>query len=291
MVGADGHTVVRSTGERLLRLLLHSPSVAGAVTLIYVNLAGKAWFPSNAPWHNGKANILNALQLLAKLHEISVIYSLGSIIVKTFKRKLIRSGLSLGFITAGYRVGDLLGLRHLRHLFHCAWFLDSTCWLAIFLAFITLIATLVGPASAVLMLPELGWYELQGAFQGVLTPIMYDPPGLEAWPRSVDSSIYPNVSVCTGDLGTSSYHCPAGGFAQIYNWIGGWRHSLLANNLTFHEPAAALGRQLVLSRRPEDNMTYSTTVSMSPLREKSRRRHRLCPRPFSARDVGGHCSI
>lgn len=251
--------------KRVLRFLLHLPSVAGAVTLIYINLVGRTWFSSDGPWQDGKANTLNALQLLAKIHEISVIYSLGSITIKTFKRKLVGSGLPLGFITAGYHVGDLLGLRHLRHFFHRTWWFDSTCWLAIFLAFVTLIATLVGPASAVLMLPELDWYELRGAFQDVSTPILYYPPGLETWPRSVDASIYPNGSVCTGDRGTSLYYCPAGGFAQISNWIGGWRHSVLANNLTFHEPAAALGRQLVFSKQPGGNVTYSTTVSMSSL--------------------------
>ncbi|KAI8278975.1 hypothetical protein K4K56_012915 [Colletotrichum sp. SAR 10_98] len=144
------------------------------------------WYPEHGvePFSNihiklSATVISNLLQLASKIHEIMIVASLASISVAMFKRRLVGKGVRLGFLTGGYRVGDL------EYLLSGAFWKQGkgvtlNIWeigLVAYLVFATIMSTVVGPASAILLVPSLGWFDLDGAFQDVRMPLSYVPIG------------------------------------------------------------------------------------------------------------------
>lgn len=249
--------VIRGTWGRFHNTVVHLLPIAATVALIYINIARLFWFPADGPGGASVDTVLNALQLLAKLYEILVIASLASITLKIFKRRLVGSGLPLGLLTGGYRVGDLTYL------------ISGPFWrnwsaLSIFLALNTILATIAGPASAILIVPGLDWYPLKGAITNI-EAVHYDSIMDRAWPTIVDSSFYDEILECQNEWGTWAYWCPAAGFSELWAWLKGWEHSGLTNNLQFQEPAASIRRQLLLNEPEGNPVTFSTTVSASSI--------------------------
>ncbi|KAI8241138.1 hypothetical protein K4K55_012817 [Colletotrichum sp. SAR 10_96] len=159
------------------------------------------WYPEHGvePFSNihiklSATVISNLLQLASKIHEIMIVASLASISVAMFKRRLVGKGVRLGFLTGGYRVGDL------EYLLSGAFWKQGkgvtlNIWeigLVAYLVFATIMSTVVGPASAILLVPSLGWFDLDGAFQDVRMPLSYDK-ALPSFPVSALN--------CYGDAG------------------------------------------------------------------------------------------
>lgn len=267
---SNGHAkpVIRGTWTRLYTSTVHILPIAITAVLLWLNHARIFWFPKTGPTPTNLIinittdTIMNSLQLAAKLHEIFIIASLAAMTLKVFKRKLVGSGLPLGLVTGGYRVGDLgylVSSPFLRNL--------DPSLLGGLLAVSTIVANIVGPASAILMLPGLDWYSLPGAFDKIITPIVYNRYTNQTWPSVVDGSIfnYPTGLDCSSWLASVYlYHCPAAGSVEISNWVAGWRGFSLVSNLTFQEPTSSIGRKLLLEASPW-GVTFATTISTATM--------------------------
>ncbi|KAF9870755.1 hypothetical protein CkaCkLH20_11857 [Colletotrichum karsti] len=212
--------------------------------------------------------ISNLLQLASKIHEIMIVASLASISVAMFKRRLVGKGVRLGFLTGGYRVGDL------EYLLSGAFWKQGkdvrlNIWevgLVGYLVFATIMSTVVGPASAILLVPSLGWFDLDGAFQNVKMPLSYGALPEDAWPRNLNGSSLDSTPECNTTEALYTYWCPVGGFSDIWNWAEGFRYAGLTNNLTFQHPSTELRRRLSLSEYPADrngSVLMFTTPSSS----------------------------
>ena len=177
---AEEPKILIDTSRRriLLRSMVHVLPIVAAIGISYLNLtnkfvghgflnqytsgdaAGVREIVANSV--QGEGAILWALQLAAKLYELLVIASLSAIILHHMKYEILFSeGVPLGIF------GSALSFQQLSYLwsreYWAAWAAVNSkgrSWrlvgLLVFLATCTFIAALVGPYSAVLVVPHFG---------------------------------------------------------------------------------------------------------------------------------------
>ncbi|KAH7127634.1 hypothetical protein EDB81DRAFT_860436 [Dactylonectria macrodidyma] len=234
--------VVQGKVRRMWSSIVHLIPLGMTGLLLWINFAKLYWFaPSglgSGPLNVPASDVLNWLQLAAKLYELFVVASLAAITLKSFKRRLVREGLPFGMLSGAYRVGDLLYLFDSR--FWSGW--GYARWLALLLIFNTLLSILVGPASAILIVPGLQWFKLPGAFSNMRPPIFL-LPSAQMWPIQVNESIWENRKWCI-NMGSFYPGCPAAGFSTIYTWASGWSYTGLPENVTFLDPSGTARRRL-----------------------------------------------
>ncbi|KAK1838547.1 hypothetical protein CCHR01_18829 [Colletotrichum chrysophilum] len=250
--------------------LVHIPALASTAVIIWISWEDWYWFPMEGPWPElgFTADVMNnILQLPAKIHELLIVASLSSIAIAMLRRLLVGGGVRLGFLTGGYRVGDILYLtskpfRHSRDL------KNPVSWeaiIALFLIFATLMSTVVGPASAVLLVPTPGWFPMAHslAFRNLSDrslPVFYDSTPGAVWPHTFNET--PNIAECKTIDGIYEAWCPAGGYSEIWNWAESYGATDLKNNLTFQFPTTDVRRHLVHTESGgEHNTVLSTTPS------------------------------
>jgi hypothetical protein len=266
--------VVLGTRAQLRSSLVHLLPLAISAFLITINFQRWYWFGVEGPGGLLRAldistnSVRNLLQLAAKVYELLVIASLGALTIKVYKHQLVESRLPLGLLTGAYRVGDVPYI--FGRFFWRA--VGKTYGLLALLVFVnTILATLVGPSSAILLVPELDWYPLPGAFSNIQLPVFYfDSPANWTWPRVLRGPAAPlnesaDLYACDTFGGWFAYWCPSGGFADLYKWLAEWESSDLQNDVVIQDPTGAVRRQL---SGKEDRFGYTvamTTVSMPPL--------------------------
>ncbi|KAK4107693.1 hypothetical protein N656DRAFT_772387 [Canariomyces notabilis] len=274
---ADGEPILLGTSARLWTSLVHLLPLAMSVALVTINFKRVYWFDES--WSPPKSNpretdyitvdgIRNGLQLVAKVHELLVVASLGALTLKMFKRRLVGSRLPFGLLTGAYRVGDI------PYAFSGPFWraIGSGAWwsLGLILFVNTMIATLVGPSSAILLVPELDWYPLPGPFRNFQSPVFYDLAPNRTRPRVVHEALLEkdhDFDSCNGFKGWYAFWCPAGGYSDLWNWVQGWKSSDLGRDLLLQDPTNEVMRQL--SVRTMGGMGLSgaivTTISVPPL--------------------------
>lgn len=246
--GQRGIPVVLGTSTRLWTSLVHVVPLGITAFIVYINFARWYWFGEDhsLDFLLPASTINNTLQFVAKVHELLVIASLGALTIKTFKRCLVESHLPLGLLTGAYRVGDV------PYIFSSAFWSSLRSrgkLLALFVAVNTIVATLVGPASAILLVPELDWFSFPEAFSKIQTPIFYNRSLEETWPRVVSGAILNRtgeLSGCDSLHGWYAYWCPGAGFPELWNWISGWESSSLDTTLTSQDPTGAVRRRILI---------------------------------------------
>lgn len=156
-------TVYSHKRRQILReaLMVHLLPVAINFTLLGLYVQRVSWTP---PWPT--TNVLNALQFAAKVHETLMIASLVTILLHHIRYRLLspgQCGLPLGLITSPFRLLDvtflwsrefLATLRNLRSL------RTSEVITIVIHLFMFTLAAVMGPASAISMLPRMGEWEL-----------------------------------------------------------------------------------------------------------------------------------
>lgn len=224
------------------------------------------WYPEEGAIIGGelvRADIIaNSLQLAAKLHEILIIMSLSAITLSIFRRRLVSGGVRLGFLTGGYRVGDWAYL--CRSAFRQQSLDRSRPWellLSGFLAFATIMSTLAGPASAVLLVPTLGWYGFnsKAAFENVTLPLVYYNTSHEVWTTHLRDDIeqYTSCKLMDKTMMDSPW-CPGSGYSELIDWAAAMGATDLGNNLTFQSTSTEIRRYLNITQRGD------TTLSTTP---------------------------
>ncbi|KAK4031215.1 hypothetical protein C8A01DRAFT_42302 [Parachaetomium inaequale] len=267
----EGTPVVLGTSAQLWTSLVHLLPLAISVVLITINVQRWYWFHEDnrevSMWNQTDINgIRNVLQLAAKVYELLVIASLGALTLKVFKRRLVESHLSLGLLTGAYRVGDV------------PYIFSGRFWMALgesgsggllLLVFVnTILATLVGPASAILLVPELDWYAFPDAFGNAEPPVFfYNSTINQTWPRvlSATEDRDGRLHNCTTFTGWFAHGCPSAGFADLYKWLTEWHSSGLSNDLVIQDPTGAVSRRLATTEVGLRKTVVMTTVSMPPL--------------------------
>jgi len=184
-----GAEILLGNSARLWASVVHIVLMVVGIILVRMNVRRWYWFNEELtgfalldfPFYSSTDTIRNALQLVAKLYELVVVASLATLTLKVFKRQLVESKLPIGLLTGAYRVGDI------RYIFSPSFVVglnSPNTLLAVLLFVNTMVATLVGPASAILMVPELDWYPARYAFGELPGPVVtfYDRAPNHTWP-------------------------------------------------------------------------------------------------------------
>lgn len=147
--------------------MVHSLPVAINFTLLGLYMRRVLWTP---PWPT--TNALNALQFAAKIHETLMVASLVTILLHHIRYRLLsadKQGLPLGLITSPFRLLDITYLcsREFRATLRNLGSSRTSEVITIVLhLFLFILAAVLGPASAISMLPRLREWELAKSITG-----------------------------------------------------------------------------------------------------------------------------
>ncbi|KAK1963818.1 hypothetical protein LY78DRAFT_739541 [Colletotrichum sublineola] len=274
----DPKPVVRRSLWRFFNgWVIHVPALLLTVGVTVLSQQRVFWYPPSGIQNERikltADDLNNFLQLPAKMHEFLIVASLSAIGLSIFRRRLIGGGVRLGFLTGGYRVGDLEYL--VSPAFWRQGFGGFGSWdvlLAAYFVFATILSALVGPASAILLIPTPGWYTMNHdlAFDNISMPLIYPSTPESIWPHffSPDRAPWNNQSdiadsvdweKCKGPQSVYQRYCPAGGFSELWTWAQSFGSSNLQGNITFQSPAIQRNLMFAYSNR-------STTIATTPSR-------------------------
>ncbi|KAI4226727.1 MAG: hypothetical protein L6R40_008262 [Gallowayella cf. fulva] len=200
-------------------------------------------------WDQGTLRIsdnqaTNLLQFAAKLHEIVIVGSLTSMVMHCIRKRLIsRKGLPLGLLSSGYQV-TVPGY-YFSKGFRSACTTDGG--LVLTLAVAVIYVLVVGPSSAVVVIPRLDWWDVRAPFE--------DPQPLYL-PYSLDQ-LYPtklgppNMTLYEGcDTAEYMNHCPGAAFEVLKDWAAAWLTNGVQPNISVTEATASAQRALLTGTAP-----------------------------------------
>jgi hypothetical protein len=199
-------------------LLVHIVPVGGCIALLYLNFAGYYIGSELAGYNNQDSAKVNALQFVAKFHEVTMMSSLTVIIFTMLRRKLVSdTKVPLGALFSGFEFANIQYLWS-RELWGSFVAMAKACgWLYVFsLILATLITPLIGPASALLMIPRLNDWPAGG------TIFYLNATRDEIWPAAVTAADVPEFCGTLSQPGTFEERaCPAGGWEAIKSGYAG----------------------------------------------------------------------
>ncbi|KIW12790.1 hypothetical protein PV08_07977 [Exophiala spinifera] len=213
------------------KLLPHLVTTAVTAVVVGLNFRNVYWMDLMAPNVQILPGItqdgaLNALQLAAKLHELLLVASLGTIVLHVAHAHLTGNhGLPLGLLTNAFSIGSGDFLRT-KAFWTSAWTSKAHYWRFWLLSLLaTILATLSGPSSAIAIIPSLDWFPVHHPFENEVLPYYVFNESTALWPERVTAS-----SVNSADSGVDCLEaalttqvqdiCPAGDFRDLYSWAG-----------------------------------------------------------------------
>lgn len=202
-------------------------SVSGTLVLVWLNLSHYDIGGEIGSSSKSSADIIGALQLVTKLHEILIVASLANIARQLIVRHLLTDGIVLGLLGAEaaftapsfivsaeylhalrFGFGGLFTPRHVspdslriqRKVFGLALFIFWAC----------VLSSLAGPSSAVLMIPRVGW--------SCFAQLTYTP--------NLINNIIPSIMISSIDEpAVNLWALPSSNFLGLEYWDSYFRNS------------------------------------------------------------------
>lgn len=251
--GVEEPKIVLQRGWSLGKYRIH------IVALIATGIVVGFNFSNRHAWDQGRLRKLtddeaiNALQFVAKLHEIIIVGSLSSILLHHIRRRLFGpKGIPLGLLSSGYQSSSA---EYLCSKEFWSSFRNNKI-LTIILCISIVYTNMVGPSSAVALIPSLNWFPvavpskgqarlyLNGTFDQVY-PSIFGPPN-ETTYAGCDNESY-------------SFRCPGAGFTSIYDWVDTWYNEGVEGNVTMVERFSSTSR--ILSASTDGGGALITTLT------------------------------
>lgn len=207
-----------------VELIVHTISLTGVFILVGMNFSKTVWRDYNIDKNSMLESYVKAFQLVAKIHELFMISSL-SFIAYYFMRVLMvgMDGISFGLMNATYQSGALNMLTTTGF-----WAGFSSHWpFALLLVTVCLFSSILGPATAIAMVPSLSWVDLKNAFPGDQSNVYYIQPKEALWPTKFAVSSFFNASfsqICHPSNFTKGESlvfpgCPLAGTMDTLSWV------------------------------------------------------------------------
>ena len=250
----------------VLYCLLHMVPLAATITILILNARGVYWQDLGRPNQN---TILQFLQYAAKAHELTMTASLTAIVVHQIHYDLSSpKGVSLGFLTAGFRLsnpafvctkeffGGAMARVHAKGMSR----FSALTYLLVLGVALTLV---VGPSSAIAMIPRLHWWEVskKDAFGSLYTDRLYfNRTEAELWPANITNAIYANVSKCYV-TGTDPQDCAVGAADIVGPWVGLHQSQGTKPNITVFQDSEVT-RYLTSQGGPPDNSSFTVSSTI-----------------------------
>ncbi|KAL8801037.1 MAG: hypothetical protein Q9182_004729 [Xanthomendoza sp. 2 TL-2023] len=219
--------------HKIKRCILHAAPIAVTIWILVYNGRGVYWRDEGFDYQNP---ILQALQYLVKVHELLMGASLAEIALHRIHYDLCASdGLPLGLVTAAYQVSSITYL--ITPEFYEAWYLPlgirallSRLSLLTLLVVVYFLTAVLGPSSAVAMIPRLDWWDHNNPYpEGAERAFMRYKP-LDLWPTSITKELIPPG--CADMKSPDAEYCPYSGYEMVSDWIGAHQNQGQGPNLT-----------------------------------------------------------
>ena len=219
---------VHSRKETLGVCTIHLLPVTATAILLFLNINEIYFEPIGA---YGQKNSLAALQFAAKTHEVSITLSLSAIILDYVRYELLRgAGVPFGSLVAAFQVTNL-GFLWSPGIWATAFAPGSGAHRHFLVAAIVLaimLSATVGPASAILMVPSIGFWKHSVAksdntLYSNLTNLIFfiGAAKSDLWPARLDEMSY---NECQGSYPPIPNNpmpegCPLSGFATLMDVV------------------------------------------------------------------------
>lgn len=196
----------------LSRALVHILPLSVFVGLIYLNYYTLYIGPSFQWTGQGNDEVFTAMiQVAAKAQELLCVASLAAIILQALRRELLDEGLPLGLLGSGIWFSQISSFWSAEFVAAAPWSSKSARKFRFYLLVLVagLIAAVIGPASAVLMLPRNQEIPAGG------TSFYLNGTSDELWPRELSAASA--LAVCKLRNATEYAVCPSGGYKSLLN--------------------------------------------------------------------------
>ncbi|KAI4162148.1 MAG: hypothetical protein LQ342_004166 [Letrouitia transgressa] len=245
--------------------LPHVLPLGTTIAVLALNITGVFWQDLGEPHQN---NILQALQYVAKAHEIMMAASLASIAVHRLQYDLTTSkGVPLGFLSAGYQLSDPLlfltkefwgGAISRTHPSGISRFFPYGYLLVLGFG----LTALVGPSSAIAMIPRLDWWNVptQQAFGDINDRLYLNRTYKELWPADITTGMYANTSGCDNSQSLNS-NCALSAMSVILPWTHDHQSQGLKPNITVSQRSEVI-RYLTSQSGPPDTSGWTITSTV-----------------------------
>ena len=209
------------------RCLVHLAPIATSTAILTANLHGVYFGISFGGFIKSDTIDLMLFQIAAKGHEILVVASLGSVILHVARQELLYGdGLPLGLVGSGlsFSNGTFFMAKDfyasLQYLVNGGHVMRRVGFIALLVS-AGLIAVLVGPASATLLVPRAQEYAHSR------TSFMLKGDAQQLWPADVSADIAELRRYCAPNNSTGQDVCPGAGFRSL------WQHWSSLNYTNF----------------------------------------------------------
>lgn len=214
---------------------IHIPPIAITLSLLAMNFSTTYYDDVGTPGQNLR---FNALQVAAKLHEVLVVASLSTVAIDYVQYELLRgNGISVGGVITSFQITNIACLWEAGLWGRSLAPSSSICRIRFLLFTMLLIASvaIVSPASAILILPTIGWWEYPLNIGNLITLYPDKPaPVVQVFLASNESTQWPThikyenlAPDCTFVNSTTPEHCPAGGLSLLLDQVeSGWDKDL-----------------------------------------------------------------
>lgn len=156
---------VLEKGLHFSKFVFHILALATTAAVVGVNIATVYGWDQGSLHikgiHISDNQVNSLLQFAAKLHEILIVGSLTSIVMYRIRKRLVsKRGLPFGLLSSGYQVSstEFLFSRGLWSAF------TTDRWLILTVAATIILVNVVGPSSAIVVIPRLDWWHVRAPF-------------------------------------------------------------------------------------------------------------------------------
>ena len=212
---------------------------------------------------------LQAFQYGAKAHEMMMTTSLTAIVLYQFRSDLYGSkGVPLGFLTAGFQLNTPSSVPTKKFWGGATARAHSSKWwrlsrLTYLLVLGFALTSVVGPSSAIAMIPRLDWWDMsqvQAFGREYNDRVYFNHTEAELWPGDITNAIYADVNWCSA-ANISKQDCAVRAIDIVGPWISRHQSEGTKPNITVFQDSE-VSRYLTSQGGPPDNSsrTVSSTI-------------------------------
>ncbi|KEF58836.1 uncharacterized protein A1O9_03679 [Exophiala aquamarina CBS 119918] len=204
--------VQRSRWIILTRCAIHILPIAVSTVLISLNLCNTYLGRTLPGAIIDPAINLALLQIAAKIHELLIVASVATVVLHYIRRQLVYGqGLPLGLLMGGFMFSGLgyFWSPELTGSLFARYALSSKIKILVILIFAGLFATLSGPASAVLLIPE------EQPWNAGCSVYYLPATTGDLWPTVINSSNNMQQKLCS-EIQLEHGLCAAGGYSSLW---------------------------------------------------------------------------
>ncbi|KAL8849786.1 MAG: hypothetical protein Q9221_005269 [Calogaya cf. arnoldii] len=257
-------------GTSFLYCIPHIIPMMVTIVLLSLNVRGVYWQDLG---QTNQSSILQALQYATKAHEIMIITSLTTIVVYRIQHDISSpSGVPFGLLPAGFLFSSP------NYAFSKASLGGATARsydkglsryfpLSLLLLVCFALTLVVGPSSAVTMIPRLAWWDVPTptAFGTEYTDtVFFNRTADELWPMDITNAIYANLTDCTIAWQTDEKYCSSRAHEPVLKWTAMRQNQGTPPNITIFE-GDQISRFLTSEGGPPDNSSWTVTSTVGSI--------------------------